>query len=124
MTYALMIVEYGLILEMFVELNLANTNWMHASSLLLSYQGEMYQTARGIKHTAFDTLDAKSALAGLETKFFVGLWNGFKEQGAKKMVIESLTAAAVLGGLGTGAFFGSKHSSSVNATIRKELEAL
>ena len=124
LTYALMVVEYGLILTMFTTLNFANTNWFHASSVLLNYQGDMYLTAKKLKTVDIGDVDANSALAGLDTKFFVGLWNKFKGQATKKIVLECLAAAAVLGGLGTGAFFGAKHSSSVNANIRKELEAL
>lgn len=124
LTYALMVVEYGLILKNFVTMNLANTNWMHASSVLLSYKGEMYMTAKSIRRTRLKSLDAASALAGLDKTFFGGLWESFKGQGTKAIVLESLGAAAVLGGLGVGGYFGTKHSSSVNAEIRKELEAL
>ena len=124
LTYALMVVEYGLVLTMFTTLNLDNINLMHASSILMNYKGEMYQTAKTFKTTNLRRMKTNSALAGVDTKFFVGLWNGFKGQATKKIVLECLAAAAVLGGLGTGAFFGAKHSSSVNANIRKELEAL
>ncbi|MBO4520672.1 MAG: hypothetical protein J5787_05645 [Alphaproteobacteria bacterium] len=124
LTYALMVVEYGLILTNFVLLNTANENWMHASSILMSYDGNLYQTGKTFKAMTLDKFEANSALAGVDETFFGGLWKGFKGQDWWWIALEVFAAVAILGGSGVGGVFGFKHSSSVNADIRKELEAL
>ncbi|MBR1944986.1 MAG: hypothetical protein IJ846_01655 [Alphaproteobacteria bacterium] len=124
LTMSAMVAEYGLVLQMFARLNVANQNWLHASSLLMSYNGDMDQSANSIRQTAISEVEAKSAMAGADTMMIAGLWKSFSGQEWWKIVLESVGAVVVLGGAGTGAIFGYKHSSSVNAETRKELEAL
>ncbi|MBO4520669.1 MAG: hypothetical protein J5787_05630 [Alphaproteobacteria bacterium] len=126
---ALMIAEYGLIMQQFIRLEVANPSWVHMGNVLLKSGGNVYVSGTSIIETAVGGVNAKSPTAGADTWFLADLARmvfGKEAQGEFwKLALKSAAAAAVLiAGGGAGAYVGYCHSSSTNASIRKELEAL
>ena len=121
---AMMVAEYGIVMGLFVKLNLANQNWMHAASIMMSFKGDMDISANMYKQTAITETRAASPTAGLATSMIASMGKSFAAQSWWKILLESIGAAALLGGAGAGLYYGCKHSSSDNADLRDELEAL
>ena len=126
---ALMIAEYGIIMQQFIRLEAANLNWVSMGNILLKNGGDVYLSGASIIETAVGGVNAKSPTAGADTWFLADLARkvfGKEAQGEFwKLALKSAVAAAVLiGGAGAGVYAGYCHSSSTNASIRKELEAL
>ena len=126
---ALMIAEYGIIMQQFIRLEAANPNWVSMGNVLLKNGGNVYLSGASIIETAVGGVNAKSPTAGADTWFLADLARkvfGKEAQGEFwKLALKSAAAAAVLiGGAGAGVYAGYCHSSSTNAAIRKELEAL
>ena len=126
---ALMIAEYGIIMQQFIRLEAANLNWVSMGNVLLKNGGDVYLSGASIIETSLGGVNAKSPTAGADTWFLADLARkvfGKEAQGEFwKLALKSAVAAAVLiGGAGAGVYAGYCHSSSTNAAIRKELEAL
>ena len=126
---ALMIAEYGMILQLFIRLEASNPNWVSMGNLLLKNGGNVYLSGASIIETAVGGVNAKSPTAGADTWFLADLARmvfGKEAQGEFwKLALKSAAAAAVLlAGAGAGVYAGYCHSSSTNAATRKELEAL
>ena len=127
---ATMIAEYGMIMQMFIRLEVANPSWVNMANIILHSGGKLDLSGLSIHQTSASEINAKSPTAGADTWFLADLARkvfGKEAQGEFwKLVLKTLGAAAVIGaGVGAGIYFGGyKHSSSVNAEKRKELEAL
>ena len=121
---AMMVAEYGIVMGLFVKLNIVNQNWMHAASIMMSFKGDMDISANMYKQTAITETRAASPTAGLATSMIVSMGKSFAAQSWWKILLESIGAAALLGGAGAGLYYGYKHSSSDNTDLRDELEAL
>ena len=118
------VVEYGLVITMFAIINKSNANFMHASSILMSFKGDLDISANAYKQTAITETRADSPVAGLQTNMITTIWNKFKEQAWWKIALEIFAAVAAGTAGGILGPYGYKNSSSANENIRKELEAL
>ena len=124
LTLAVAVVEYGIVLQMFIRLNLACLSWSNKSVFLLDHRGTIYESSYVKKEYAVRKTAAKSPLAGFDGTLITDLWNGFKGQAWWKIVLESLGAAVLIGGAAAGSVFGVSNKFNVDAAARKELEDL
>lgn len=121
---AVAVAEYGIVLQMFVRLNLACLSWSNKAVFQLDHRGTIYEAAQVKKEYAVRKAKAKSPLAGFDGMLIKDLWNGFKGQAWWKITLESMAAAAAVGGAAVGAAFGVPNKFNVDAAMRKELENL
>lgn len=124
LTLAVAVAEYGIVLQMFVRLNLACLSWSTKAVLLMDHRGVIYESAQVKKEYSVRKTKAKSPLAGFDGTLIKDLWNGFKGQAWWKITLESMAAAAAVGGAAVGAAFGVPNKFNVDAATRKELENL
>lgn len=124
LTFATTVAEYGLVLQMFIRLNLACQAWMNKAVYMMNYRGAIYESCQVAKRYSVRETAGKSPIAGADTMFITDLWRGFTGQSKWKIVLESIAALALVGGLATGGAFGYLNKSDVDAETRKELELL
>lgn len=124
LTFATTVAEYGLVLQMFIRLNLACLAWMNKAVYMMNHRCAIYESCQVAKRYSVRTAHGKSPLAGGDTMFITDLWRGFTGQAKWKIVLESIAALALVGGIGVGAAFGYLNKSDVDAETRKELELL
>ena len=125
LTLAAMTVEYGLILKMFIALNVATVEWFHASSYLMKFGGSIYEDAMHTSHVQFAKSDAEGPTAGVDTTMVGNLWSSFSAQAWWKIVLESIAAAGVVAGGITGTVMSkTKRYNVIRDNVRKELEEL
>ena len=125
LTLATMTVEYGLIMKMFIALNVANVDWFHASSYLMSFGGNVSEDAMNLSQHVLAEQETKAPTAGVDTTMVGDLWSSFSAQTWWKILLESIAAAGVIGGVITGTVLAkTKHFNATRDRIRKELEEL
>ena len=97
---------------------------MNKAVYMMNHRGAIYESCQVAKRYSVRTAHGKSPLAGGDTMFITDLWRGFTGQAKWKIVLESIAALALVGGIGVGAAFGYLNKSDVDAETRKELELL
>ncbi len=123
LTLAVSVVEYGIVLQMFIRLNVACLTWLNKAVFQLDYRGTIYEAAQNKKEYAVTKTDAKSPLAGssLGDMLIVDVWKGFAGQKWWAIMLEVLGAAAVISGASVGSAFGVPNKFNVDDATRKEL---
>ncbi len=126
LTLAVSVAEYGIVLQMFIRLNVACLSLVNKAVFQLDYRGTIYEAAQNKKEYAVTQTNAKSPLAGtsLGDMLIVDAWKAFKGQDTWKIVLEGLAAPVVIAGVSVGSAFGVPNKFNVDDATRKELENL
>ncbi len=121
---ASMVVEYGLVMGMFIGICASTPDWLHMASLMLDNNGHIWRNSFGETVSDVHKEEVESPTAGLDTTY-TGKFRDAVGGTGKAIVLGTLGLATVLGGIGGGVaaryFIGVKPA---NNALRKELEAL